>query len=71
MQLVCTIYSVQQFYFSNNKYLPYAKNYHECKPNQNYSLLLTDIGQQVLKLVDRDMKSFFSLLRVKAQGKYI
>ena len=64
------LYSVRQFYFSNNKYLSYAKNYHECKVNKNYSLLLTDIGQQVLKLVDRDMKSFFSLLRVKKQGKY-
>lgn len=64
------LYSVRQFYFDNAKYLSYAKNYHECKTNENYRLLLTDSGQQVLKIVDRDMKSFFSLLRLKTKGKY-
>jgi IS605 OrfB family transposase len=64
------LYSVRQFYFDNAKYLPYHKNYHQCKTNENYRLLLTDSSQQILKIVDRDMKSFFGLLRLKAKGKY-
>ena len=64
------LYSVRQFYFNHGKYLPYYKNYHECKTNENYRLLLTDSGQQILKLVDRDMQSFFGLLKLKAAGEY-
>jgi len=64
------LYSVRQYYFNNNAYLPYAKNYHECKMNENYKLLLSDTSQQILRIVDRNFKSFFGLLKLKAQGKY-
>ena len=64
------LYSVRQYYFNNNEYLPYAKNYHFCKENENYKLLLSDTSQQILRIVDRNIKSFFGLLKLKAQGKY-
>ena len=64
------LYSVRQYYFNNNEYLNYAKNYHECKTNENYKLLLSDTSQQILRIVDRNFKSFFGLLKLKAQGKY-
>ena len=64
------LYSVRQHFFNTNEYLSYYDNYHECKTNENYSLLLTDTGQQILRLVDRDMKSFFGLLKLKKIGKY-
>jgi len=64
------LYSVRQYYFNNNAYLPYAKNYHECKANENYKLLLSDTSQQILRIVDRNFKSFFGLLKLKSQGKY-
>ena len=64
------LYSVRQYYFNNNAYLPYAKNYHECKTNENYKLLLSDTSQQILRIVDRNFKSFFGLLKLKSQGKY-
>ena len=64
------LYSVRQYYFNNNSYLPYAKNYHECKTNENYKLLLSDTSQQILRIVDRNFKSFFALLKLKAKGKY-
>ena len=64
------LYSVRQYYFNNNTYLPYAKNYHECKTNENYKLLLSDTSQQILRIVDRNFKSFFALLKLKAKGKY-
>ena len=64
------LYSVRQYYFNNNEYLNYAKNYHECKDNENYKLLLSDTSQQILRIVDRNFKSFFGLLKLKNQGKY-
>jgi IS605 OrfB family transposase len=64
------LYSVKQYYFNNNAYLNYAKNYHECKANENYKLLLSDTSQQILRIVDRNFKSFFGLLKLKTQGKY-
>ena len=64
------LYSVRQYYFNNAEYLPYVKNYHLCKTNEHYRLLLSDTAQQILRLVDRNFKSFFGLLKLKKQGKY-
>src|SRR2546425_6091650 len=64
------LYSVRQHFFANKKFLGYSKNYHECKGNENYSLLLSDMAQPILRLVDRNFKSFFGLLKKKKQGAY-
>ena len=64
------LYSVRQHYFNTNKYLPYNTNYKECKPNEHYQILLSDCSQQILRLVDRDMQSFFRLLVIKKSGRY-
>ena len=64
------LYSVRQYYFRTNLYLPYCENYHACKTNENYTILLSDASQQILRLVDRDMRSFFKLLVLKKEGKY-
>lgn len=64
------LYSVRQYYFTNNTYLNYSKNYHQCKSNENYKLLLSDTAQQILRLIERNMKSFFALWKMKQSGKY-
>jgi len=64
------LYSVRQFYFSEQRYLRYESNYHQCKENENYKLLNTDIAQQTLKVVDRSFRSFFNLIKVAKQGLY-
>ena len=64
------LYSVRQHYFDTNSYLSYYANYHACKTNENYTILLSDTSQQILRLVDRDMQSFFKLLTLKKSGKY-
>ena len=64
------LYSVRQHYFNTNSYLSYYANYHACKTNENYTILLSDTSQQILRLVDRDMQSFFKLLTLKKTGKY-
>ncbi len=64
------LYSVRQFYFSEQRYLRYESNYHHCKGNENYKLLNTDIAQQTLKVVDRSFRSFFNLIKAAKQGLY-
>ncbi|MFQ6062118.1 MAG: RNA-guided endonuclease InsQ/TnpB family protein, partial [Methanosarcinales archaeon] len=60
----------RQYFFNNNKYLPYESAYHILKLNDNYALLLTGASQSTMKVVDRSMKSFFSLLNKRAKGLY-
>ena len=64
------MYSVRQYYFNTQSYLNYYKNYSECKNNEHYKILLSDCSQQILRLVDRDMQSFFKLLVLKNSGRY-
>lgn len=64
------LYSVRQHFFNTQSYLTCNSNYHECKDNENYHMLLVDNSIQILRLVDRDMVSFFKLLKMKQVGKY-
>ena len=65
-----TLYTVRQYYFNNGKYLPYEQAYHLVKHNENYQLLPSQVAQQVMKVVDRNMKSFFHVLRERRKGNY-
>ena len=40
----------------------FERNYHECKDNDNYKLLQSNIAQQTLRTVDFAFKSFFGLI---------
>ncbi len=64
------LYNVRQFYFAEKQYLRYESNYHQCKTNENYQLLNTDIAQQTLKVVSRSFQSFFKLIQVAKSGLY-
>ena len=59
------LYNVRQFYFENKKYLNYESNYHITKEQECYGFLPTKVFCQILKLVDKNFKSFFSLLKNK------
>ena len=65
-----TLYSIRQHYFSTKKFLTYENNYHECKSDENYGLLQAGISQQIMKVVDRNFKSFFNLINKCKQGEY-
>lgn len=56
------LYNVRQFYFENKKYLNYNSNYHVTKDQDCYNYLPTKVFCQTLKMVDKNFKSFFSLL---------
>lgn len=62
------LYNVRQHFFKTGKYLSYIENYHLCKTNENYDILHSDTSRPILKLIDRDMKSFFGSLKSKKNG---
>ena len=64
------IYNVRQYYFTENKFLKYEKNYTLLKSSPNYKELNSNIAQQILKEVDGSFKSFFGLIKLAKQGKY-
>ena len=70
------LYQIRQHFFKTKEYLSYSKNYHIVKNLEDnlgespYYKLPTNASQQTLKAVDSGFKSFFSLLKKKANGKY-
>jgi len=67
-----TLYTVRQYYFANKQFLNYqAVNKMYASGNQpDYRALPSKVAQHTQMLVDRNFKSFFALLKLKAQGKY-
>lgn len=60
------LYNVRQKFFDDKSYLRFTDNYHECKDNDNYKLLQSNMAQQTLRAVDFAFKSFFgSIGKVK------
>lgn len=64
------VYNVRQHYFDTKEYLPYEKNYHLSKLNENYKILNSNMAQQILRQVDVSFKSFFGLLKLAKRGSY-
>jgi len=64
------LYIIKEYYEKNNSYLNYNQQYHQVKLNEHYNFLITDSSQQTHRIVDRNFKSFFSLLKLKQKGKY-
>lgn len=62
------IYNVRQYYFNENQYLKYEKNYVLLKSSENYKMLNSNMAQQILKEVDGCFKSFFALLKMVKKG---
>ena len=67
-----TLYTVRQYYFANKQFLNYqAVNKIYAGSNQpDYRALPAKVATHTQMLVDRNFKSFFALLKLKAQGKY-
>ena len=53
------LYNIRQQFFKDKTYLRFEANYHECKDNDNYKLLQSNMAQQTLRAVDFAFKSFF------------
>ena len=64
------LYNIRQYYFAEKKYLSYESNYKLCKDNENYALMNSNSAQQIMKVVDRNFKSFFALIALAKKGNY-
>ncbi|WP_295291499.1 transposase [uncultured Catenibacterium sp.] len=60
------IYNIRQYYFAEGKYLKLESNYALLKSSDYYTMLDSNMAQQILKEVDSSFKSFFELMK---QGK--
>jgi hypothetical protein len=65
-----TLYTTRQYYFENGKYINHESAYHLVKDNENYKMLPSQVAQQTMKVVDRNMKSFFRVLGERKRGNY-
>jgi putative transposase len=61
------LYRIRQHYFDTGKYLDYFSLYQSLRKEENPDLraLPSQTAQQVLKQLDRDFRSFFSLVKKK------
>lgn len=64
------LYIVKNYFKETGKYIGYAQLYNELKQNKHYKFLPAKIAQQILRLIDKNYRSFFALLRKKNLGQY-
>lgn len=65
-----TLYTIKQHYELNGAFLPYAKAYHLVKDSEPYKLLPSQVAQQTMKIVERNFRSFFHVLKERKKGNY-
>ena len=64
------LYVVKQEYEKTGYYLNYFDTWKLLKGSDQFLKLPYDVAQHTLKLLDKNYKSFFKLLKLKQQGKY-
>ena len=62
-------YLIRQEFFTTGKWIRYNALYHRMKSSNNYQLLPAQTAQQVLKILDRNWKSFFSAIKAWKNDK--
>ena len=71
------LYNVRQHYFESKnddsvkyKFLSYVENWKKLKATEVFQSLDSHCAQEIIKLVDKSFKSFFTLICKKKQGDY-
>ena len=66
------LYLVRQHYFETKNYINYCKVYRQMVDSRDvdYYALPTKVSTQILRLLDRNFKSFFVLINRKKNNKY-
>jgi len=62
-------YLIRQDFFINGNWIQYHSLYHLLKSSENYHQLPAQTAQQVLKILDRNWKSFFKAIKVWRKDK--
>ncbi|WP_297184200.1 transposase [Thermococcus sp.] len=65
-----TLYVTRQHYELNGSFLPFVRAYHLVKDSEPYKLLPSQVAQQTMKIVERNYRSFFRLLKERQKGNY-
>lgn len=65
-----TLYQTRQHFDNCGEFLNYSKSYELLKQSGIYKCLPSDPAQQIMKIVERDFRSFFGLLKKKKAGNY-
>jgi len=66
----CILYIIKSYFKETGKYIDFKQLYQKIKMNEHYISLPIKISQQILRLVDKDFRSFFALLNRKKKGEY-
>jgi len=66
---VC-VYNAKLHFKETNKYISLKELMNLAQLNENYKLLPSQTSQQIVRLVDKNFRSFFALLRKKKLGQY-
>jgi len=61
-------YIIRQEFINNNKYIKYNDMANDLKSSEPYRELGSNVGQQTLKILDKNWKSFF--VGIKDYGKH-
>ncbi|MFX1513148.1 MAG: RNA-guided endonuclease InsQ/TnpB family protein [Promethearchaeota archaeon] len=61
-------YLVRHHYFATKEWLRYPQFYHELKTSPHYQALPAQTAQQILKLVEKNFKSFFNAITAKKKN---
>src|ERR1035437_8911521 len=64
------LYTQRQYFFDNKKYISYVAMCHNLTDTEQFKTLPANVAQQTLRLLDKNFKSFFRLLKLKLAGKY-
>ena len=64
------LFNVRQAFIRENRYIYSIENWRMFHEKMNYRFLGDGASKQILRYVDRSMKSFFALLKLKKAGKY-
>jgi putative transposase len=66
----CALYTVKEHYNETNTYIGYNALDKMMQLNKHYKAIPSFNAQQIIRLVDQNYRSYFSLLRKKLQGQY-
>ena len=66
-------YIIRQEFINNNRWIHYNELFKLCKNGDDYKSLTSNIGQQTLRLLDKNWKSFFAAIKdwSKNPSKYL
>lgn len=64
------LFILNQHYEKTGEYIGYFEMCKMMKNHDAYKTISTEIGGQILKILDQDYKSFFALLKLKQSGQY-